>query len=383
VRSGHPWVFRDDVAGLPADAPNGAEAEVVDEAGRFVGRGLLSLASNIVCRIYSRQPEPLDREFFRRRLMAAHMHRRRLGLPSAETDSFRLVYAEGDLLPGLTVDRYADYLVVQTPTAAMDLRKPMLVELLAELFQPQGICERNDMAVRQQEGLPRLRGWLSGKPAEQLQIRENGVLYQIDPLGAMKTGHFFDQRENRGLLMPICQDARVLDMFCSSGGFGLMAARAGARSVLSVDSSQPAIAAARANALSNAGEGVIEHLVGDGFETLRRLDTEGRQFDVVVLDPPAFAKRRSHLDHALRAYKQINLRAVRMLPVGGWLLTCSCSYQVDRSGFRAVLLEAAADARCVLRVTAEQGAAADHPALLNVPETDYLKCLLACVVEKF
>jgi 23S rRNA (cytosine1962-C5)-methyltransferase len=368
---------------VPNPLPDGAEADVVDHRGRFLGRGLLSAHSQILCRIYSREQRPLDCDFFRVRLLAAAQRRRDAGLPNDQTDSFRLVFAEGDRLSGLMVDRYGDYLVLQTPSSAMDQRKDMLVELLEELFQPAGICERNDMALRKQERLSSLRQWIRGQPSGPLRIRENGIVYEMDPLEAMKTGHFFDQRENRRWLVPICRDKKVLDAFCYTGGFGLTAALHGARSVLSLDSSEPTLALARANAQLNGVAERIDDRCGDAFDLLRELESENAMFDVVVLDPPAFAKRKANIENAARGYKQINLRALRMLPPGGMLLTCSCSSPINRDFFRDIVHEAAGDARRVVRIVAEGGAGPDHPALLNVPETDYLKSLLLEVVEVY
>ena len=383
TRSGHPWLFRDDVLEVPSLAADGAEAEVFDAQGGFVGRGLISARSQIVCRIFSRQREPLNNNFFRRRFEAARDYRQSIGLPNEHTDSYRLIFAEADRLPGLTVDRYRDCLVLQTPTPGLDQRKPMLLEVLQEVFQPRAICERNDMPVRQSDGLPLVQGWIAGQPPENLEIRENGLIYRVDPLGAMKTGHFFDQRENRRLLEPLCHEKDVLEVFCYTGAFGLTAAKAGAARVLSVDSSAEAIAAAGENARLNGLDGRIEYLVSDALDALKQLDAERRRFDFVVLDPPAFAKNKTHVDHAMRGYKRLNARALKLLPVGGRLLTCSCSYHVHRRLFREAIMQAAGEARCIVRIEAETGAGRDHPVLANVPETDYLKSLLVTVVEKF
>lgn len=382
ARSGHPWVFRDEVAQLSKDIPDGEEAEVMDAAGNFVGRGLLAARSQIVCRIYSRKQKELDREFFRRRIEAARDYRLRLGLPNEKTDSFRVVYAEADRLPGLTVDKYADYLVIQTPTPGLDQRKPMLVEVLNEIFQPKGICERNDMPVRKSDCLPLVSQWITGQPEGKVRIRENGLLYDVDPLGAMKTGHFFDQRENRLWLREICRDKPVLDLFAYTGAFGLTAAANGASRVTLVDQSQSALAAARENAALNGVADRIELLEADGQEALKQLDAAGRKFQVIVLDPPAFAKNKTHFQHAVRAYKRLNSRALGLLPIGGHLLTCSCSFHVDRAAFRAALMQAAGEAGRIVRVIHESGAGPDHPILANVPETEYLKAVLLEVVDK-
>lgn len=381
---GHPWLFRDDVTHLPGMEDDGAEAEIYDARGNFVGRGLLAARSQIVCRIYSRQRgEELDRNFFRRRLLAARDHRTALGLPNEATDSFRLVYAEGDRLPGLTIDKYGDYLVIQTPTPGLERRKALLVELLQELFQPRGVYERNDMPVRKSDCLPLLSQWIVGQPEGKLRIRENGLLFDVDPLGAMKTGHFFDQRLTRQWLADICRDKQVLDVFSYTGGFGLAAARHEAKRVTLVDQSAEALSHARENARLNGVDDRVDVLEADGLEALKQLDSQGRGFQVIVLDPPAFAKNKTHFSHALRAYKRLNARALRMLPLGGHLLTCSCSYHVDRAAFREAILQAAGEAGRIVRIVREGGAGPDHPVLANVPETEYLKTLLLEVVERF
>jgi len=382
LRAGHPWVFRTDVHDLPETWPAGAEADVLDSRGQFLGRGLLSGGGQVVCRLYTRKREPLDRAFFRKRLLAAYEFRKTLNLPSKQTDSFRLVSGDGDRLPGLTVDRYADVLVVQTPTAGMDARREMLFELLQELFRPQAILERNDQALRKREGLPLRNGWLTAPREGSLHIREGGIVYEVDPLGAMKTGHFFDQRDNRLWLERLARGKDVLEVFCYTGGFGLMAAKHGAKRVLSTDGAAPALEAAKRNAVLNQVADRIEYRLGDGFDVLRELDREGRKFDLIVVDPPAFAKTQAQAEAAGRAYQEINARALKLLPIGGQLVTCSCSHHVSRPHFKKLLVKAAGDARRMLRLTAEGGAGRDHPVLLNVPQSDYLKSLLVTVVEK-
>jgi 23S rRNA (cytosine1962-C5)-methyltransferase len=383
ARGGHPWLFRDDVTHLPQVADDGAEVDVYDARGGFVGRGLLAARSQIVCRLYTRAHEPLDASFFRRRFEEARDHRSSMGLPSEQTDSFRLVYAEGDRLPGLTVDKYADYLVIQTPTPGLDQRKSTLVEVLQQVFQPRGICERNDMPVRKSDCLPLVSQWITGRPEGKIRIRENGLLYDVDPLAAMKTGHFFDQRENRLWLSGLCRDKEVLDVFACTGGFGLTSARHGAARVTLVDESPEALASARRHAEINGLSDRIETLHSDGLDALKQLDAQGRKFQVIVLDPPAFAKNKTHFAHAVRAYKRLNQRGLKMLPVGGYLLTCSCSFHVGRQAFRGALLEAAREARRIVRIVHEAGAGADHPVLANVPETEYLKAVLLEVIESF
>lgn len=382
LTGGHPWVYRDAVQEIPTDLPDGEEADVVDDRGNHIGRGLTSVKSRIVCRMYSHRREPFDADFLRKRLRAALDLRRMLRLPSAQTDAYRLAFADADRIPGLTVDRLGPVLVVQTPTVGMDRRKGMVVEVLRGMLRPAGVCERNDMGVREHEGLPKVSGWLAGEPTSSLRVRENGVVFEIDPLGAMKTGHFCDQRENRRLLERFARGKTVLDLFCYTGGFGLAAARVGAAKVLSVDGAAGAVEAARRNAALNGLEGRVEHRVADAFEALREFEGEKRPFDVVVLDPPAFAKSREHQEAAFHAYKDINRRALKLLPVGGILLTCSCSYHIGRGEFRRAVMRAAGEAGKLVRLLNEGGAGPDHPVLLNVPETDYLKSLLVQVVER-
>ena len=313
---------------------------------------------------------------------ALHLRQTILGLTDPR-GAARLIYSEADGLSGLIVDRYGDYLVIQTPTAGLEQRKGFLVDSLTEIIRPLAICERNDSALRRREGLPEAKGWIGNAPTQPIDILENGIHYRVDPLGAMKTGHFFDQRENRLMLERISRDKSVLELFCYTGGFGLSATKFGAKSVLSVDGAAPAIDAARENARLNGWEKQIDYEVGDGFEVLRTLARGPRKFDLIVIDPPAFAKTAGQAEKATQAYQELNRQALRMLPVGGHLLTCSCSQPITRRIFRKLVADAAGEARRIVRVVAEGGAGKDHPVLLNVPETDYLKSLLVCVVEKY
>jgi 23S rRNA (cytosine1962-C5)-methyltransferase len=259
----------------------------------------------------------------------------------------------------------------------------LLIDVLNEIYQPRGICERNEMPIRKSDCLPLVSGWLTGDAPASIRIRENGLLFDVDPIGAMKTGHFFDQRDNRLLLAPLCRDKQVLEVFCYTGAFGMTAARHGAQRVVAIDSSAEAIAVAQSNARLNGLAERIEHVVGDALDTLKQFEHEHRKFDVIVLDPPAFAKNKTHVDHALHGYRKLNQRALRLLGVGGHLLTCSCSFHVHRRLFREAVMQAAGEARCIARIVDEGGAGQDHPVLLNVPETEYLKSLLVTVVEKF
>jgi 23S rRNA (cytosine1962-C5)-methyltransferase len=298
----------------------------------------------------------------------------------SETDAYRLVHAEGDLLPGLIIDRYGDCFVIQTLTRGMDALKPMWVELLLEEFQPRLIVERNDAKVRQLEGLPMTGGVLYGDPssASELTINENGINFLVNPLEGQKTGAFLDQRENRAAAMRYAR-GRGLDCFSFHGSFALHLAKNCER-VAAIDISQPAIERAGRNAGIN-GIANVEFIEANVFDQLRDYDDAGERFDTIVLDPPAFAKNRGAVESALRGYNEINLRALRLLNPGGVLITCSCSYHVGEGLFLEVLADAARDANRNVQIVEKRTQARDHPILLTVPETHYLKCIVLRVMD--
>ncbi|HEY8552083.1 MAG TPA: class I SAM-dependent rRNA methyltransferase [Thermaerobacter sp.] len=434
LRQGRLWVYRTDVYTVSDDAYDpGDVVRVVDARGRFVGKGYINPRSLIFVRLLTADPdEPIDRAFFRRRLERALALRRRLAAAHPDTDSFRLVFAEADLLPALIVDRFADVLVVQTLALGIDRWQPVIVELLEELVAPRGIYERNDVPVRELEGLPQRAGFLRGRFDPRVEIRENGLPLLVDVAEGHKTGHFLDQRDNRAALRRYVAGARVLDVFCHTGAFTCHALAYGAREVVAVDIHGEALALARENvarvrrALVGAagpaeagrpgrpGEGAAGHGPGaeaaeepaappgpaspradraggaagadlasrvsfhqaNAFDFLRARAAEGDRYDVIILDPPAFAKNRQALPGAYRGYKEINLRAMKMLPPGGILVTCSCSYHMTRELFEAMLLDAARDTGRRLRILERRGAAPDHPVLLGAGESDYLKCYI-------
>ncbi|MFN3325386.1 MAG: class I SAM-dependent rRNA methyltransferase [Bryobacteraceae bacterium] len=373
VTLGHPWIFRSDVADSGAAAP-GDVVKVLDWRGRPLGMAHYSAASQIALRMLTRRVEEVGREFFRERLRTAIAFRERV---VRESEAYRLVHAEGDLLAGLVVDRYGEYLAIQTLDQGMDRAKGLLVDLLQELVRPRGIAVRNDVASRTREALPLEKGVLWGEVPERVSYRMNGFRFETDLLGGQKTGVFLDQRENY-LAAARYAHGRALDCFTSTGGFALhLAARC--ESVEAVDSSMDALQTADANREAN-GIANVEFTEANVFDLLAGYDAAGRRFSTIVLDPPAFAKSRTSLDAAARGYKEINLRALRMLDSGGVLVTCSCSYHVSEAMLLELVAAASLDARRTLRVIERRTQSQDHPILLTTPETHYLKCVIFEVV---
>jgi 23S rRNA (cytosine1962-C5)-methyltransferase len=368
--SGHPWIFASDVTDR-GDAAPGDAVRVHDPRGRLIGVAHYSSTSQITLRLLSEHPEPIDRTFFLRRLTGAIAHRER---EVQGSNAYRLVFSEGDLLPGLIVDRYGPYLVIQTLSQGMDRARDLVVHCLTELLAPMGIVARNDVSVRKLEGLALETVVLSGEIPERVAIEMNGLKLEADLLHGQKTGVYLDQRENYVAASRYAR-GRVLDCFTSTGGFALhLAARA--ESVEAIDSSAPAIATAESNARVN-GIANIQFREADVFEFLAGIE---RRYTMVVLDPPAFAKSRKSLDDAARGYKEINLRALRLLGPGGVLVTCSCSHHLSEAALLEIVAGAALDSGKTLRVLERRTQAADHPILLTVPETHYLKCLILEVV---
>ncbi|RJX20944.1 MAG: class I SAM-dependent rRNA methyltransferase [Ammonifex sp.] len=370
--SGHPWVYFTQVGEVEGEFAAGDVLEVCDARGRFLGRGYANPSSQIFARLLTRRrDEAIDREFFRRRLEAAAAYRKKV---VKDTTAYRLVNAEADFLPALVVDRYGNYLVVQFLALGMERFKQTVIELLIEMFTPEGIYERSDAGVRAREGLQPFSGPLYGEVPKFTVVSENGVRYRVDLHAGQKTGFFLDQRENRKAVAELAAGARVLDCFCYTGGFAVSTARAGAGSVLAVDSSGAALELAAQNALLNEVAGRCTFREANSFDELRGLADSGEQFDLVVLDPPAFTKSKQALAGAVRGYKEINLRALKLLVPGGYLATCSCSYHLGEALFLETIAAAARDARRTLRLVELRRQARDHPVLPEVPETYYLKC---------
>jgi len=372
LRSGHFWVYRSDIR--EAQAGPGAVVRVTDERGRFHGRAFYSDKSQIAVRLLTREDVPIDRAFFTERLRAAAAYR---DIVVEDTDAFRLVYGESDRLPSVVVDRYGDYLVIQTLSQAAERRKELLVEILAELFSPKGILERNDPKVRLLEGLEQRVSVVHGEIPDEIVAKENGISFVYDLAKGQKTGSFLDQRENHRAARRYAS-GRVLDCFSYQGGFALTIAER-CEHVEVVDMGPAAIQSGRRNAELNSIVNV-SFREGNTFEILKEYDEADRRFQMVILDPPAFAKNRDSLEAAHRGYKEINLRALKLLEPGGFLLTCSCSYHISEALFLQILAEAANDARKSVVVAERRTQAQDHPILLTMPETHYLKCLIAKVI---
>jgi 23S rRNA (cytosine1962-C5)-methyltransferase len=369
VAAGHPWIFASDVLDR-GKAAAGDAVLVTDPRGAALGVAHYSAASQISLRLLSDRVQPIDRAFYLGRIAAAEAHRKRV---VAGSNAYRLVHAEADLLPGLVIDRYADYLTLQTLDQGMDRAKAEIVSCLEELFTPLGIAERNDAAVRTREALPLIAGALTGQIPSSLAVEMNGLTFHADLLHGQKTGIFLDQRENYVAAARYAR-GRALDCFTSAGGFALHLA-AKCESVEAVDSSAPSLQIAERNRQANAIQNV-EFREADVFDLLAGYSAAHRRFDLVVLDPPAFAKSRGNLDPAIRGYKEINRRALELLGSGGVLVTCSCSHHLSEAMLLEIVATAALDTQRKLRVLERRTQAQDHPILLTVPETMYLKCLI-------
>jgi 23S rRNA (cytosine1962-C5)-methyltransferase len=368
IRSGHLWVYRSDICS--AEAEPGSLVRLADDHGNFLGRAFFSNRSQISIRLLTREDVPLDRAFFVARIQAAAEYRKRV---VEDTEAYRMIYSEADLLPSLIVDCYADWLVMQTLSQGAENLKNEFVSILAELFSPRGILERNDSRVRDLEGLDRRVSVLFGEVPSEVEAKRNGIRFIHDLYQGQKTGGFLDQRENHRAALTYAS-GEVLDCFTYQGGFALtMASRAA--HIEAVDLSAQALSAARRNQELN-GISNVTFREGNAFDVLKSYDDAKRRFDAVVLDPPAFAKNRDSVAAAARGYKEINLRAMRILKPGGFLITCSCSYHISEALFLQLIAEAANDAHRIVQIVERRTQSRDHPILLTMPETHYIKCLI-------
>jgi 23S rRNA (cytosine1962-C5)-methyltransferase len=372
-------VFPGAIAAIVGDPAAGAEIDLVTHAGDFVARGFFNPKSKIRVRLFSWRPdESLDRAYFAQKLMAAVRLRKAINLDQPE-GACRLVNSEGDGLSGLTVDRYRAWLVVQFTALALAQRREMLADLLVEMFKPEGIYLRTERGIGQMEGLELQDGPLRGNPPpEPLVIEEDGLKFEINLAEGQKTGFYLDQRNNRRAVARLSKGRGLLDAFCYSGGFALQAAYAGASRVLGVDQSEPALELARANAQLNRLANVVFERA-EVFQYLEELVERGEKFGVVVLDPPKFARTRSAIDEALRAYRRLQKRALRLLEPDGILVTCCCSGLISMDMLEGVLARVAAEEGQAVQLLERRGPALDHPVAVTCPESHYLKCLIACV----
>lgn len=366
--NGHQWIFSNEVKSVEGNPEAGDAVALHRHDGKFLGIGLYHPHSLICFRLLSREQEELTFAFFERRITRALELRKRL-YPSSET--FRLVHGEGDFLPGLIIDKYNEFLAVQTLSFGMDRRLTLICDVLESVLHPKAIVERNESPLRALEQLPPRKGVLRGTP-DQTIITEYGVKFKIDLLTGQKTGIFLDQRENRKAVRRYVRDARVLDCFCNEGGFSLNAAEGGARTVEGYDASETAIAKAAVNATINHRENVTFG-VADIFDHLKQAVAGGKRYDVVILDPPSFARSKKTVATALKGYKEINGNALRLIEPGGFLVTASCSHHVSEEAFFQAVESAARAAGRTIQLLDSAGAGPDHPVVPSMPETRYLK----------
>ncbi|MEO5987497.1 MAG: class I SAM-dependent rRNA methyltransferase [Candidatus Eisenbacteria bacterium] len=371
VRGGHPWIFSNEVEAYEGAIEDGGLVDVVDTRGAFLGRAYVNRHSLICARMLTRRRDAIDKAFFVRRLERAFRLRESV---YADEVAVRMVYGESDQLPGLVVDRYGDYLSVQVLTRGMQAQQEFVREALEEVFAPRGAVLVADSPLRQLEGLELERRVWWGEVPERVPVTVGGFALEVDLIGGQKTGLFLDQRENRKRAEKRANGRRALDMFCYHGEWSMHMARGGAESVLAIDSSEPALGIAAANIERAGFEDRITLQRSHAFDTIRRMDRENERFGIVVVDPPALIKSKRNMAQGARAYRELNRAAMGLLEDDGILVTCSCSHHLDDSMFQQVLLEAARLAKRPMRVLEWAGEAPDHPRLLAVPETHYLKC---------
>jgi 23S rRNA (cytosine1962-C5)-methyltransferase len=374
IENGHPWIFGNEVMDMEGVAEGGETVEVFAADKKFIGKGYINPRSQIRVRLLTRdRTEPIDESFFYRRIAEAWEYRKRIGY----TENCRLVFGESDQLPALIIDKFNEYFVLQTLSLGMDRWKTVIVDTLKEIFQPKGIYERNDVPVRQLEGLDLQKGFLSDPFETRIIIHENGLRFYVDLENGQKTGYFLDQHENRRALEHIVKGGDVLGAFSYTGSFEIHAAHYGARSVTGIDSSEEAVSMAAMNAGLNQLENTVHFEVLNAFDALKRWSAEGRKYDVVMLDPPAFAKSRENISQAVSGYKEINLRGMKLLKKGGFLVSSSCTNLVSADLFLQTVQSAAEDAHRKVKQVCFLSQAPDHPVLWGVENTQYLKFLIA------
>jgi len=379
----HPWVYRGSIARVEGECVEGQVVRVESAEGKFLGKGYFNPKSQIAVRILTwDEAEEVDEAFWRRRLAAALELREKTLNLTATTNACRLVNSEGDGLPGLIVDQYADYLAVQFLTLGISQHRETILKLLGELRPCAGVFERSEASAIEKEGMKASVGLRSGaEPLEFIEIRENGVRFLVDVRGGHKTGFYLDQRENRAALLPYVRGKRVLDCFTYTGGFALYATAGGAAAVTALDASEKALALARRNLEQNSVSVPVTFNRADVPEELRRLRRDGLKYDVIILDPPSFTQTESGVKKALRGYKDININALRLLEPGGILFTCSCSQHITDELFDRMLSDAAAEAGRPVQILERRGQAKDHPTLAACPETRYLKCYICAISD--
>ncbi|HMO31892.1 MAG TPA: class I SAM-dependent rRNA methyltransferase [Lacibacter sp.] len=376
VLNGHPWIFGNEVKELNGTATAGDVVDVCTQDGKFLGRGYYNPQSQIQVRLLTRKKEDINAEFFYQRLLQAWQYRQQLGY----TENCRLIFGEADGLPQLIIDKFNDYFVLQTLALGMDVWKPAISDALQRIFQPKGIFERNDVPVRELEGLTQQKGFLSEPFDTNIVIRENGLQFHVDIANGQKTGYFLDQQDNRRAIRHIVNGADVLGAFTYTGTFEIHAAHYGARSVHGLDISESAIEMCNKNAALNGVADRCRFECVNAFDVLKTWAREGKQFDVVMLDPPSFTKSRATIQKAITGYKEINLRGMKLVKPGGFLVTSSCTNLVQPALFLDIIQLAAKDARRQLRQVTFQTQSPDHPIVWGWENTHYLKFLIVQVL---
>lgn len=377
VANGHPWIFGNELGDQDGEAQAGDIVEVYSYNGSFIGKGYYNPASQITIRLITRdKAEVVDEQFFYNRIRQAWEYRQQIGY----VENCRLIFGEADNLPALIIDKFNDYIVIQTLALGIDKWKDAIVDALKKIFNPKGIYERNDVPVRELEGLVQQKGFLTEPFDTDIIINENGLKFHVDIVNGQKTGYFLDQQDNRRAIQHIVKDADVLEAFCYTGTFALHAAHYGAKSVLGLDISENAVAAATRNAELNNFQDICKFEATNAFDTLKKWSKDGRRYDVVMIDPPAFTKSRENIQKAITGYKEINLRSMQLVKPGGFLVTASCTNLVSPEVFLKTIGMAAKDAKRKLRQVTWQTQASDHPIVWHIPSTQYLKFLIVQVM---
>ena len=378
IANGHPWIYNNEVAGISGEAKPGEIVEVYYADNKFAGRGYINLQSQIVVRLLTRKHEEIDEQFFYNRILQAWKYRQKTGY----TENCRLVFGEADYLPALVIDKFNDYFVIQTLALGMDIWKPSIAKALQKIFSPKGIYQRNDVPVRELEGMQQIKGFLSDPFDTNIVIKENGLLFNVDIENGQKTGYFLDQQDNRRAIQNIVKDADVFGAFTYTGTFEIHAAHYGAKSVLGIDISENAVAQANKNAALNKLDHICKFEAMNAFDVLKKWGKDGRKYDVVMLDPPAFTKSRQNIDKAITGYKEINLRGMQLLRNGGFLVTSSCTNLIQPDQFLKIIDEAAKDTKKKIRQVEFRTQSSDHPIVPGWENTHYLKFLIVEVSDK-
>ncbi|MEY2638916.1 MAG: hypothetical protein RIR90_398 [Bacteroidota bacterium] len=378
IANGHPWIFGNEVDRISGEVKPGDIVDVYYGDEKYCGRGYINPKSQIMVRLLTRKQETIDEQFFHNRIARAWQYRKNLGY----TENCRLIFGEADEMPALIIDKFNDYFVLQTLSYGMDQFKPYIVNALNSIFQPKGIYERNDVPVRELEGLTQIKGFLSEPFDPNIIINENGLKFHVDVEHGQKTGYFLDQQDNRRAIQHIVKGAEVLGAFTYTGTFEIHAGFYGAKSVLGLDISEQAVAQANRNAALNGLDNIVRFEAMNAFDVLKQWGKDGRQYDVVMLDPPAFTKSRESIQKAITGYKEINLRGMKLIRNGGFLVTSSCTNLVQKDLFLDIIDMAAKDARKKIRQVVFQAQSSDHPIVWGLENTHYLKFLIVEVCDR-